>query len=249
MAGFRHTLVLLHPFPLDATFWAATWRELDADVNLLTPQFPGFGGDGRQDDVSVASYADQVAELILREADGPAIVCGLSLGGYVALALAADHLHVLCGLLLANTKAEADSEEAKAGRDAGIDTIRIDGLETFLGGLVPKLVATDASPQIVDRVHAIASAQDAEAVIQALAALRDRRDRTDVLSTITVPTAVVTGSEDVLMPMAVTDALVEGIAGATKHVIPGAGHLSAIERPAEFAAVLRELIARVPQPD
>ncbi len=246
MPDTRHTLVLLHPFPLDATFWAAMWRELNADVDLLTPQFPGFGGDALQDEVSIASYADQVAEMILREADGPAIVCGLSMGGYVALALVADHLHTLSGLLLANTKAEADSEEAKQGRDNGIDTIRVDGLETFLDGLLPKLVAPDCPPAIVDRVHAIASSQEPDAVIMALEALRDRHDRTDALGSVAIPTAVVTGSEDALMPMAVTDALVDGIPGATKHVFEGAGHLTAIERPVEFAAVLRELIARVP---
>jgi len=237
---------MLHPFPLDATFWAATWRELDADVNLLTPQFPGFGGDHLHEDVSIASFADQVAELILREVGGPAIVCGLSMGGYVALALAADHLHTISGLLLANTKAEADSEEAKTGRDNGIDTIRVDGLPAFLDGLLPKLVAPDAPDAVVERVHAIASAQEPDAVISALEALRDRHDRTGTLGSITVPTAVVTGSDDALMPIEVTDALVAGIPGATRHVIEGAGHLTAVERPSEFAAILRDLIARVP---
>lgn len=238
-------LVLLHPFPMDGSFWGPAWRELDRNVTVLTPEFPGFGGAPSEPEATIASFADDVARAI-GEHGGRATVCGLSLGGYVALALVARHPERVRALVLANTRAEADGAEARAGRDRGFDTVRIDGLDAFLNGLIPKLVRPDAPAAVVDHVWAIAGEQDPEAVCGALMALRDRPDRVAELGAIAVPTLVIAGEHDQITPDSAIDTLVAGIPGATKGVIADAGHLSALEQPEAFAALLRGFMASLP---
>lgn len=244
----RRTLVLLHPFPQDASFWDAMRARLTAPVDVIAHQFPGFGGRVVDEDPDVTHVAGEVAEIIMRADGGPAVVCGLSMGGYVALSLVADHPHLVAGLVLANTRAEADGAEARAGRDAAIATIRSDGVDAFLDGLLPNLTSADADPDVVVTVRSVAEMQPAQAVIGALGALRDRPDRVDVLPRISVPTAVVQGEDDRVTPPEAIDLLVEGIPGAERHVIAGVGHLSALENPGAFAAVVESVLRRVEVP-
>ncbi len=236
--------MLLHPFPQDASFWDAMRGRLRIPVDVIAPQVPGFGGRELDDDLSITHLAGEVAEIIMRADAETVVVCGLSMGGYVALALMAEHPHLVDGLILANTRAESDSGEARAGRDAGIATIRTRGLGAFLDELMPKLTAPGADPDVVFTARATAEAQPAEAVTGALEALRDRADRADVLPAITVPTAVVQGGLDQVIPVEAIDRLVTGIPGAERHVIAGVGHLSALEDPEAFARIVESLVAR-----
>jgi 3-oxoadipate enol-lactonase len=245
VAGKAPILVLLHPFPMDASFWGPMWRELGADVTLLTPEFPGFGAAPPVDAPTIAGFAREVAGQIRAEPPGVATVVGLSLGGYVALALARDHPDVVAGLVLANTRAEGDDATARAGRDQAIDTVRIDGLDTYLATLLPRLLGAAATPEAWERAQAIARLQDPEAVCLVLEALRDRPDRSRGLEGIAVPTTVIIGSDDVVIPREAAEALADGIPGATLATIEGAGHLSALERPAEFAGLVAVTISRV----
>lgn len=235
-------MVLLHPFPLDASFWGPMWRELDADVTLLTPEFPGFGAAAAQSAPTIAGFATAVAELIGTEDAGPAIVVGLSLGGYVALALAVEHPAAVAALVLANTRAEADDADARRAREQAIDTVRIDGLDTYLADLLPRVLSPSAGTEVWERAHAIAEGQDDESVCAALEALRDRPDRTGDLAGIGARTVVIGGEDDVVTPRAAVAALAHGIPSATLEMIPGAGHLSALERPVEFAEILARML-------
>lgn len=238
-------VVLLHPFPVDGTFWAPMWRELDLAVQVVTPDFPGFGSNTYvPDHVTIVDVADDVAAVIA-ESGRRAVVCGLSLGGYVALSLVARHPEVVAGMLLANTRAEADTDDARRNRDQAIDTIRIDGFDVWRNAFVPKLLRPHPAPHTLDVAWSLAAAQQPEAVVAALLALRDRPDRTADLGAITMPTTVVAGSDDQVTPMEAIDALVTGIPGARKRVITDAGHLTALEQPETFAEVLRELVERV----
>jgi pimeloyl-ACP methyl ester carboxylesterase len=230
---------------MDASFWGPMWRELAADVTVLTPEFPGFGAAPPDDAPSIASFAGAVADVIGAEGRGPAAVVGLSLGGYVALALVHDHPDAVAGLVLANTRAEGDDAAARAARDQAVDTVRIDGLDAYLATLLPRLLGRDASPETWERAQAIAHRQDPAAVCLALEALRDRPDRTGELGAIGVPTAVVVGSDDAVTPRSAAEALADGIPGASLIAIRGAGHLSALERPAEFAAVVADTLERI----
>ncbi len=218
---------------------------LTAPVDVVAHEFPGFGGRTVDDDPDIVLMASEVAEVIMRGDGEPAVVCGLSMGGYVALSLVADHPHLVAGLVLANTRADADGAEARAARDAAIATIRDDGVAAFLDGVMPNMTSPEADADVVVTARAIAEMQPAEAIVGALRALRDRPDRVDLLARIAVPTAVVQGGDDRVTPPEAIDLLVEGIPGAERHVIPGVGHLSALEDPAAFAAVVESVLRRV----
>lgn len=242
MSAERPILVLLHPFPMDASFWGPMWRELAADVTLLTPEFPGFGGEPPSEGATVDGVADQAADAILR-AGGTATVVGLSLGGYVALSLAARHPQRVDALVLANTRAEADDPDGRRARDRAIDTIRIDGLDAYLATLLPRLVGPSAADEVLARAEAIAHRQDPESVCAALEALRDRPDRRPDLGAIRHRTVVVAGADDTVTPPATARALADAITGAELRIIADAGHLSALEQPGAFAGIVRDVLA------
>ncbi len=237
-------LVLLHAFPLDAGLWSGVVPELSADRAVLTPEFPGLGHTAIRPGVSVDGFADEVATLIAGLPGGRAAVGGLSLGGYVALALAARHPDRVAALVLSNTRAEPDTEEAAAGRHASAAQVRSGGLAAFLDGFVPRM----AAPGDLAALHAaraIADAQDPEGVAGALEALAGRGDRRPDLAAMAMPALVIVGSEDGLTPPPLSEAMVAAMPDARLHVVEGAGHLTAIERPEEWVAVVRPFLAEV----
>lgn len=242
-AGATETVVLLHAFPLDARMWEAAIAELRLDADLCTLDFPGLGESfGRF--ATIDDAADDVVALLDHLHVERAIACGVSMGGYVALSLAARHGARLGGLLLADTRATADSDEQRAVRDGAIARVAREGVGGYVGELVPRLCAP-SSKQAREVAIAIGGLQDPLGVAGALAALRDRPDRSGMLATITVPTTVVVGSEDALTPPEEARRLSQAIPGAELVELVGVGHLSPLEAPARFAEAVRGLLGRV----
>lgn len=241
-------LALLHPFPMDGGFWDGMLRELGGDRVVVRPEFPGLGAAPPEAAPSVVGFADRAAALIEGVAPGGrAVVCGLSMGGYVALSLAARHPERVAGLVLADTRAEPDTDAARAGRHAAAARIRAEGPKGFLDDFIPSLVAPgDAGAAVAAR--AIAGRQDAEAIARALEALAGRPDRRPDLASMRMPALVVVGSEDTLTPPACAEAMAAALPEAELHVMEGAGHLTALERPAEFAALVGRFLARTSAP-
>lgn len=238
------TLVLLHPFPLDARFWEPVRPALAASRPVITPDFPGLGSAPAAAPVTVDGAADALAERIAREVPGGrAAVCGLSLGGYVALALVARHPERVAALVLADTRAEPDTPDAAAGRHASAAAVRAGGTGPFLDEFVPRLVA-EGHAEARDAARAIADAQSPEGVAAALEALAGRADRRPDLPAVAAPTLVVVGADDALTPPDRSEALAAAIPGAELVVIPRSGHLSALERPDAFVAAVGAFLER-----
>lgn len=238
-------LVLLHAFPLDRRMWRDVAEVLALDALCITPDFPGLGES--EGAATIEEFADDVAALLDHLRIDRAVVGGLSMGGYAALAFARRHPQRLLGLLLADTRAGADGAEARAARDAVITRIAGEGAEGYVGEFVPKLVAKE-NRAARDHALAIGLLQPMLGVAGALAALRDRPDATPGLAAVRAPTLVIVGGEDVLTPPAEARRIAEGIEGAALVEIPGAGHLSALERPDAFAAAARDLLRRAAAP-
>ncbi len=189
-------------------------------------------------------FADDVADRIAREAPGGrAAVCGLSLGGYTALALVARHPERVAALVLADTRAEPDTPEAAAARHRSAAEVRAGGAAAFLDDFCPRLVAPGDAASLA-AARAIADRQEAEGVAGALGALAGRADRRPDLAAIAAPTLVIVGSEDTLTPPDRAEALEAGIPGAELVVLRGAGHLSALERPGAFAEAVTGFLER-----
>jgi 3-oxoadipate enol-lactonase len=237
-------LVLLHAFPLSREMWRPQRAALANEWRVLAPDVRGFGGsEAFVGPPSVETIADDVAELLdQRKIREPVVLGGLSMGGYAALAFAQKYPERLRGLILADTRAEPDSDEARANRDRMIRFARDYGAAAVIDAMLPRMVseATQArQPEVVAEVRRIAAAQSLDAMCAALEALRDRPDATPGLASIRVPTLVVVGADDVLTPPAAAQTLANGIRGARVQIIADAGHLSNLEQPQAFNDAVR----------
>jgi 3-oxoadipate enol-lactonase len=247
--GSGRPLVLLHAFPLSRTMWRSQVEAMQDLGRLIVPDLRGFGGTASGDGNSVEQMADDVAALLdaLRVAQ-PVVVGGVSMGGYVALAFARRHGPRLRGLILADTRAEADTAEGRTNRDKMIAFARQHSAADVIDAILPKMVSPETQqrrPEVVAEVRRIASAQSTAGIIAALEALRDRPDVTPQLAEIKVPTLVVVGSEDEITPPAAAQTLASSIRGAKLATVPGAGHLSNLERPDVFNEAVRSFLQTV----
>lgn len=240
-------LLLVHAFPLRGAMWRAQLDALAPKVRGLAPDLPGFGGSEAGGAPSVDAWADLLAQLLDALSIERAIVGGCSMGGYVALAFARRHPGRLSGLLLTDTRAEADTPEGKAKREATITQTQAEGTGPLCEAMLPNLLSKathEQRPDLVSRVRGLMDASPA-GVIDGVRALRDRPDARPGLGAIAVPTAVIVGEHDAITPPPLAEALAAAIPGAQLTVIPGAGHLPSIEAPQPFEAALRALLTRV----
>jgi pimeloyl-ACP methyl ester carboxylesterase len=246
-AGDGRPVVLLHAFPLCREMWAAQMGLADR-FRVVAPDLLGFGKSALPPDGwTMDSMADALAEFLPGIGiDQPVVLGGLSMGGYVALAFARKYPDRLRGLVLADTRAEADTDEAKANRDKSIALARSGSSVAVVEPVLPKLLGEFTwknRPHVVGEVLRIGTAQSVDGIVAALTAMRDRPDSTTTLPNIRVPTQVVVGAEDTITPQEVARKMADAIPDARLEVIPTAGHLSAMECPAEFTTAVRMFLA------
>lgn len=249
-AGQGPVVVLLHGFPLCSAMWRPQMRALQDNYRVIIPDLRGFGGSSPFGaSPSLEQMADDVAGLLAAlKINEPVVLGGLSMGGYVALAVARKYPNRLRALVLADTRAEPDDAQGKANRDAMIAFAQANDARAVIDKMLPKLLAEHtlaARPDVVQEIRDMASAQSIEGIVGALKVLRDRPDARPGLAHIRVPALVLVGSDDALTPPAMAETLAAGIANAQLVTIPNAGHMSNLEEPAAFntaaAAFLRQL--------
>jgi pimeloyl-ACP methyl ester carboxylesterase len=213
-------VLLLHAFPLDKAMWEPQ-RPALAGHEVIAPRLYGRG-----------QTMDDWARSIAGETEGDLAVVGASMGGYCALALARRAPERVRGLLLVGARPDADSDERRAGRQDTIDLIHDEGVEGLWRMMLPKLFhdQTVADEHLVYR--------DAEALVTALVAVRDREDSTEVVRSFSGPVQFVIGEFDPYVS-------VEEVSEFDVRELRGAGHLVNLERPDEFNEILREFIGRV----
>jgi 3-oxoadipate enol-lactonase len=243
-------LVLVHAFPLHASMWQPQLADPPRGWRLVAPDLAGFGSSDDRDGEAVAleDYAEDLATLLDGLGIARAVVGGVSLGGYVALAFARLHPERLSGLVLADTKAPADTAEARAGRDRMLQLLRDRGTGGVADEMLPRLLGDSTRrdrPALVDDVRAMILANDPRGLHRAILRLRDRPDATPGLASLRLPVLVVVGEEDTLTPVAEAERLQSGIAGAQLARIPAAGHLSTLEQPGAVGRLLADFLARV----
>lgn len=237
-------LLLLHAFPLDASMWGPQVAALSGRVPTVAPNCPGFGStpaaapEGWMD-----AAADHAAQALTDAGVERAVVCGLSMGGYVAFAFWRRHRDRVAGMILANTRSGADDEAGRQRRADLAARLRAEG-NGFLADSPPPLLSADARPELLDRMKEIIRKQPAEAIATASLAMAARVDSTPDLAGINVPTLVITGTGDALIPPAATEPMAQQVPGARLEVIEGAGHLTNVEAPEEFNRLVLEHLGR-----
>lgn len=246
--GSGDALVFLHGFPHHRALWAPQLGALLDRARCIAPDLRGFGESSIVPPYSIDQYADDLAALLDSLRIERAVVCGLSMGGYVALAFWRRHKARIRALVLMDTRAGSDSAEGREKRDQMIALARARGSEAVADAMITGMVGKrtrEKCPEVVDDVHRMLESAPVEGVVGALESLRDRPDSTATLATIDVPTLIVVGEDDVLTPPSEAMLLHAGIRGSTLEVITGAGHVANVERPAAVNHVLTEFLAKL----
>jgi pimeloyl-ACP methyl ester carboxylesterase/acyl-CoA thioesterase FadM len=245
VGGDGPAVLFVHGFPLDRSMW----RPLTAALTgwrRIAPDLRGMGqSDGPESGYDMAGYADDLAALLDVLHVDRAVLCGLSMGGYVAFEFVRRHPERVTALILMCTRATPDDADGRDGRNTMIARVRRDGPAFLADEMVPRLLARatlQTMPDVVQQVRAMAAGSRAQGVAGALAAMRDRPDSTALLKDITVPTLVLAGSDDQLIPPSAARVMAEAIPGAHHAIIPGAGHLAPLEQPVNTGRVVREFL-------
>ena len=239
-------VVFLHAFPLNRTMWDPQVTALVGECRCIPIDFRGFGDSHPSPPYSMDQYADDVVAVLDTLQIERAVIVGLSLGGYVTFAFWRRHRHRVRALVLADTKAVADSSDNIARRRTLIELAQTQGAVAIanaqIAGLVGK-TTRDKRPDIYDAAHRLIAEAPVDGIVGALEAMMARPDSTSTLSTIDVPTLIVVGSEDVSTPPRDARALHASIPGSRIEILQQAGHLSNLERPAAFNTVITEFLA------
>jgi 3-oxoadipate enol-lactonase len=244
--GDGPAVLFVHGYPLDRTLWQHPLGALTG-FRRIAPDLRGLGlSDAPDLGYSMATYADDLAALLDTLHVDTVVMCGLSMGGYIALEFARRYRSRLRGLVLMDTRAEADTPEARKAREGAMLMARERGAAAIAQQMLPRLFAPGAPqtmPQAVERVRLMMEAAPVKGIVGALAAMRDRVDSVPTLATLEgLPTLVVVGDQDQVTPPAVARGLANAIPGAVLNVIPGAGHLPPIEQPLATTRVLTEFL-------
>lgn len=251
IAGNGPPLLLLHGFPLDHRMWAFQEPLADA-ATLVMPDLRGFGESRAAAPIeSIRQLADDCAEVIAAiDRGGRAVVCGLSMGGYVAEHVAVHHPDLVRGLILVDTRVEADTEAARAGRRDLAERVARVGSRIAAEAMVPKLLAATSDQRrrspIADRLYQMILEADAATIQQALAALADRPDMTEPMRAVRVPTLLVVGKEDSITPPEVMRSIAQVMPQSSLTVLPGCGHMTPMEDPDAFNRLVRDFLAEIP---
>jgi 3-oxoadipate enol-lactonase len=238
------TLLLVHAWPVDSSMWEGQLSALARDAHILAPSLPGFGGTPAVGDVlTMDAAADFLAGELDRAGVDRAVVCGLSIGGYVSFSMWRRHRNRIAGLVLADTRAEPDDDAGKERRRAIAQKARTEGSQA-IADAPPALLSEGADPGLWEQVKGWIRNQPGEAIAAAALGMGERPDSRPLLPEIDVPTAVIVGSADTLTPPAMSEAMAEAIPEADLAVIHGAGHLSNLEAPEAFETAVRDLLTR-----
>jgi pimeloyl-ACP methyl ester carboxylesterase len=246
-SGSGRPLLLVHGYPLNRALWRPQVENLVDAARVIAPDLRGHGESNVPDQpYTIERLADDLAELLdeLGLAE-PVVVGGLSMGGYVALAFYRRHQARVAGLILAATRAGADSEAGKANRDKAIALAREKGVGAIAESMLPKMLAPEtyqAHPGLVEHARHIMAETPLNGVIGDLTAMRDRPDSTELLGSILEPVLVIHGQEDQLIPPTEAEAAFARLPNARLALVPRAGHLVNLEQPEAFNAEVRTFL-------
>ncbi|MCC6741113.1 MAG: alpha/beta fold hydrolase [Planctomycetia bacterium] len=237
-AGEGLPLVLLHGFPLSAAQWDPNFARLRERHLVVAMNLRGLGGSPAAESATMEEMADDVAETLGALGIARAAVCGCSMGGYVALAMWKRHRERVGALVLADTRAVADSPEQKAGREEFARAVLEGGPAVAAERMMPKLLSAAAPEGTREFVRSLIHANRAQGLAAALRGMGARPDSTPLLETIDVPALLVCGAKDTISTPEEMRGLAARIRGASYVELPGAGHLSNMEAPGAFSDTL-----------
>lgn len=252
--GEGPAIVLVHGFPLDHTMWQGQIEGLSPSFRVIAPDLRGFGkSDPVSGTLSMQQLADDVAALLdALGVDEPVTFCGLSMGGYVGWQFFARHRDRLARLIQCDTRAIADTEEGRQTRLQGAEEVLEKGPTALVETMMPRLFAESLlfadqtqnhRVSLVQATREVMLSTPPETIAAAQRGMAERPDVTRMLGSIDVPTLLLGGEHDAISPPAEMREIAAAIPQARFIEIPGAGHMSPLEKPDEVNAAIREFLA------
>lgn len=237
-------VILLHGFPMDRRIWDLVIARLD-NFDCIAPDLPGYGHNrNAAASHSIENYVEQVVALIESTTAGTAHIVGVSMGGMIAMMLAARYPNRVKSITVLHTTASADDEKARTARSAAIEEIRRIGSGKFVREFANVLLSPATSPAVKDKFIAIMEGTSNETVCGGMEAIRDRPDLTDELYKISCPAQFVAGADDSRSTPELMSRIAALIPGAQFHVIADCGHISPLEKPAECTDLIRSFVLK-----
>jgi len=235
-------IVFLHAFPLNRSMWAQQEDALCSQFRIITIDLRGHGeSDAPLWRYTLEQSADDVCALLDRLSIQQAIFTGLSMGGYILFAFYRKYATRVKGLILADTKAQADTAEGKEGRFQMAQTAYKKGPSAIADIMLPKLLSPatiQSKPEIVQKVRRMIEGNQISGIAGDLMAMAERPDSVPLLNQITCPTQIIVGELDQATPPSDSKLMAEQIPNASLAVIPQAAHLANLEQPEAFNQIV-----------
>jgi pimeloyl-ACP methyl ester carboxylesterase len=249
--GSGEPVLFVHAFPFHGGMWEGQLASLPRGWRGIAADLRGFGesADGASGPYTMELFADDLAALLDHLQLAHAVICGLSMGGYVALAFYRKYASRVRALILCNTRAGSDTEEARQNRHALAARVRAQGVRAAVDSMLLKLISEHTrmqDPGVVATVEQIMMSNRPESLARALEGMALRSDSKPLLGTIAVPTVVIHGEDDATIPSAEGELLARGIRGSRLKLMARTGHLSNMERPAEFNRIVGDFLLQLP---
>ncbi len=243
-----HSLVLLHAFPLSSSMWdaaALVIAEHALSYNIFLADFPGFGDAPIQQSWTIAEAISDLHHKLKKEDIREPLIAGLSMGGYAAFEYYRMYPNEVKALILSNTKAEADDEKGRKGREEFAQDVEVRGYEAVYERMLPKLTSASSQKKdagLIPKLKIWIEESTPEAIAAGLRTLAIRNDSTDLLPTISCPTLVITGEDDAIIPDDEMQAMSVKIKGAKFISFIKSGHLTAVEEPEKWGSVVSSFL-------
>lgn len=233
------TLLLIHGFPLNSNLWEPQMDDLRDVARMLAPDLRGHGlSDQGKSPYSIQLMADDCLALLQSVGvQEPVVLCGHSMGGYVAFEFYRRYPEWVAAIILVATRAAPDSPEGREGRDRMADAARQNGVPAIASQMLPKVLAPenyDNDRELVGFVRDMMESTSLNGVVGALQAMKERDDSRPLLPEIDVPVLIICGDDDQLIPLSEAEEMRDALPNAELALIPGAGHLPNLEQPLEF---------------
>lgn len=247
--GQGYPITFVHGFPLNHRIFDSQVRALSRTYRVLAPDLRGFGKTPFSgEEITIETYAQDIVGLLDALDIEQTVLAGLSMGGYIAFAMWRLAPERIRALVLLNTRAGADTEEGRRRRFETIEQVQKDGIEPLVQSMLPKLlspVTLRGKRHVVHKLEDIMRSSTREGVIAALRAMAHRPDSQPLLEHITVPTLIVAGRDDAIVPVSEAESMALAIPNAQLQVVEQAGHLVTMERPRTTSRLIGEFLAGV----
>ncbi|HSN03619.1 MAG TPA: alpha/beta fold hydrolase [Nitrospira sp.] len=245
-------IVFLHAFPLNRTMWAQQEAALSSNFRVITIDLRGHGeSDAPLWHYSLDQAADDIRGLLDHLSIPQAVLVGLSMGGYILLAFHRKYADRVKGMVLADTRAQADTPEGKEGRFQMAQIAYKQGASAIADIMIPKLLSSATirtRPEIVQQVRTMIEGNQMSGIVGDLMAMAERPDSVPLLKEITCPTQIIVGDLDQATPPSEAKLMAEQIPHARLAIIPDAAHLANMEQPEMFSAIVGEFASNVARP-